>query len=1505
MQLRQWGNWQAWKWAGIWTVVALAMYCAGHAWAQTTQPAVSGQSLFPTPDRSLRRWMRTARQLLEEKRYVEAIGVLQRILDHKDDYFQLSPGQSVLKSFKQEAQELIGQLPPEGREAYRLQFEAQARQLLRRGLQQQDVQALQEASRRYFHTPSGYRATFLLGRWHANRGETLAALLHLMRLAQVPARAEFEPDLSVLVASCWVRLGYKEQARRVLQQLRKEFPQLRVMLGQRPLPGNLPEEKLLELLAGSGSSATSAPDHPAQWLMVRGNPGRNASSGADVPISDVRWRVPLTNDPELLEQLHFHPYEQPNSRVIPAGQPLVVGNQVLVRTAEALVAIDFRTGKRLWQVSDQTALAGPGEVFGLEGLTNLPALHMDRRQGMRKRLWEDLTYGTMSSDGERVYVVQNIPLPLSGGTATRVVLPNGRVVLLGPGRVLQNYNLLQARSIRQEGKLVWELGGPEGQDALPLAGTFFLGPPLPLEGTLYVLGEKKGEIRLFALEATTGRVLWSQALVVVEDDIRQDVMRRTAGVSPSYADGVLICPTAYGAVVAVDLPTRSLRWGYVYHRPRPTRASLFGFQRPLGSPTTSSQNRWLEDVPVVVGDLVLLTPSGADELVAIELLSGKLRWKRPRGKGLYVAALPGGKVLVAEQSQALILNAQSGEVLNTIPFPQGHLLSGRGIVTPTDCLLPLSQGLLLVVDIRSGKITKQHRLRHGQSLGNLLAYGDSILSVGTAFVDCYYQQQALQQWVQRQLQRKEQDPTALAWQGALLIDQGQLDQALEVLTRAYQADQAPLARQLLLECSLGLLEQDYRKHAGLIPKIEQLLRFPEERLRYLVTLAQAQERTGEWALAFDTYLRLSRLPQGSEQLVPTPGGTLVQQQRWLGWRLRAVYHQASPQARKLLDQKIQKAFQQVRLQGSAPDLERFLAFYHFHPLADQARRLLLDQLRDSTAALHRELLLRRLSTSPNRQTAAEALWELVQLFHRAQRPFQAAWVLRELQRRYWDVKIQGQTPEQLAQRISWPPMVRRALQGPAAPVIQWEVPQIGSARSSSQRFLPIATQTWDSHSPGVVILYDQQRRTVLGQDALGHTLWKVSLATDPPQGYISPNIIHARVVGNFVLVSMGYTVYAIDALWGNGRLLWKRNLRSGGDARPFGIRTRMIGTPWGGRLQFASDNLGRPVGLLGPAMPQQVHIQVGNELLALDPLSGQTLWKRRGVTPGSVVFGDEQHLVVVPPGGGRSLVLDTTTGVLLQEVEAPDVLQRVVTTWGTCVLTWQFVRGRVQVELRDLLKDKVRWSQQFAIGSKAAVINRDLVAILEPKGQLTVLRLPEGERLIHAQVDVLPSLMEMQAVIQGDQLLVVANSRVRVTQEIGYVSPVPSGNRCLRLNGYIHAFDRRTGEHLWSTLVQNQGLVLDQPWAMPVLVLASHIFRRHQGRAATYHAIACIDRQTGRMVFEREFDGSIAGYRVQADPQSGNVDLLAGRRIRLLAQWNSFPLVAPEPKGPKEKSRSE
>ena len=108
-------------------------------------------------------------------------------------------------------------MPREGRELYELQYGARARRMLDEALDAGDIASVAEVSRRFFHTRSGYRATFLLGLDHFDHGRPLAAALTLERLRDAGDDAEeMEPGLTLTMATCWLQAGMTEKARQSL-----------------------------------------------------------------------------------------------------------------------------------------------------------------------------------------------------------------------------------------------------------------------------------------------------------------------------------------------------------------------------------------------------------------------------------------------------------------------------------------------------------------------------------------------------------------------------------------------------------------------------------------------------------------------------------------------------------------------------------------------------------------------------------------------------------------------------------------------------------------------------------------------------------------------------------------------------------------------------------------------------------------------------------------------------------------------------------------------------------------------------------------------------------------------------------------------------------------------------------------------------------------------------------------------------------------------------------------
>jgi len=293
-------------------------------------------------------------------------------------------------------------------------------------------------------------------------------------------------------------------------------------------------------------------------------------------------------------------------------------------------------------------------------------------------------------------------------------------------------NCLAARELRTQGKLRWQVGGMTGEDEPKLAGAFFLGPPLPLLGRLYALAEFRGqEIRLVALSPKTGELEWSQQLAVVEAPVGNDGFRRNAGATPSFADGVLVCPTSAGAVVGMDLTTRSLLWGYQYPRVQQYAGDRFVNARLAIYPGTErrSNERWTDATVTIAEGRVLVTPVETDQLYCLSLSDGKELWKRDRAGTVYVACIHDGRaILVGRNSVSAVTMEDSKKAWTAdLELPPHSLPSGRGFYSGDHYYLPLTSGEVAKIDLRAGKIVEQSKSRSGAIPGNLVAYRGSVL----------------------------------------------------------------------------------------------------------------------------------------------------------------------------------------------------------------------------------------------------------------------------------------------------------------------------------------------------------------------------------------------------------------------------------------------------------------------------------------------------------------------------------------------------------------------------------------------------------------------------------------------------------------------------------------------------------------------------------------------------------------------------------------------------------
>ena len=799
------------------------------------------EGVFGPPDRETLKHLDKAKQLSQDGRYSESLQLLDDILESSQDYFfRPEDGNSSHRGLKAEARRLISGQPPEGLKAYELLFGAKAQRMLDDALKLGDMNAVAEVARRYFNTQAGYQATLLLGRYNLDHNQPLAAALCFQRLQETQTAAErFEPSLSILLAVAWARGGMNERAEEVLLELKKRDPHAMVHFGGQPVPlFGESVQSLAWLTTNVGHQQASSDAAATNWALFRGNPARNASSAGGTPLLNPRWRVPTTEQ-QTAERAVITARQQNLDRnipILPVMQPLAVGDVVLMRTARSLLAVDFTTGKRIWEVrsqsdlqSDRVAAAG-ARIAAMQGVVGDPSLS--------EKLWENATTGTLASDGLFIFAVEDPGNGMASPNepARFVVRPNGQVRVTGD----RPTNELAAYELRTQGKLQWKVGGDKRDSDIvvepKLSGAYFLGPPLPLMGSLYVMAEIKGEIRLVVLDSKTGKLQWQQQLAYVEQNAMQDTYRRLAGASPSYADGVLICPTAAGAVVAVDLANRSLLWGFEYpHNQQMPQQQMMAIRMGMAVANYGMQSylgdRWADATATIADGMVVLTPIESDQLFCLNLIDGKLLWKQDRGENVYVGCVQDGKALLVGRKQVQAIKLSDGKLAWSRPLelPAGGMPSGRGFLSEGAYYLPLSSAEVLKIDLAGGAIAGRAKSTKGYIPGNLICYKGDVVSQGVDSLDTFYQIEPLRQRIAARLAEHADDPWALARRGEIALDEGRLSDAIADERRSFDKDPNPSTRELLVEGMLAALGKDFKGSHDLIGELEKLLALDSER----------------------------------------------------------------------------------------------------------------------------------------------------------------------------------------------------------------------------------------------------------------------------------------------------------------------------------------------------------------------------------------------------------------------------------------------------------------------------------------------------------------------------------------------------------------------------------------------------------------------------------------------------------------------------------------------------
>jgi outer membrane protein assembly factor BamB len=642
--------------------------------------------------------------------------------------------------------------------------------------------------------------------------------------------------------------------------------------------------------------------------------------------------------------------EQCGQAVLPAFYPLAVTATVpgitrqgvplmIFRSHLGVHAVDTETGKLAWEEESDWSLE---RMF--RGSNKVEAIQQwrqrytdDCRQSI---VLENSVLGNLCADGQRVYAVEDLAVPPVSFKWWPD--PTGRVLVGLDGEQEEHAKRLWGQRVSdaihhnelwaldaESGKLLWLAGGMGEKGEL--MESFFLGPPLPLEGKLYLLNQKERDLRLACLDARRGKVEWVLRLGQTGQTLLEDFHRRIHAASVVHGDGVLVCPTNAGAVVGVDLASHGLAWSYVY-----------GASQKPARPAAKAEkdDGWQVTAPIVAGGKVVFTAPDAAAVHCLNLRDGSLLWKAERREGdLYLAGVFGDIVLVVGREWCRGLRLRDGQRVWSLETGRS---SGRGAAAGGLYYLPLESGVssqgpeVCTLDVARGRIVARSRSPSGEVPGNVLIRDGLFISQTATELVAYPPLEVKLKEADEALARNPNDPVALARRGTYRFAQGDWPGAVADL-RAARANKLPASglprvRRLLFEALGELLRSDFNAAQKYLKEFEQLSEGEvppdgvtagereqveaeqrQRRLTYYIIVGHGLEQQGKRVEALRAYLHLADLALATELLAsPEKPALKVSPAAWARERIQAMLAQATPEQLKQLEGELRRRFKTGR-----------------------------------------------------------------------------------------------------------------------------------------------------------------------------------------------------------------------------------------------------------------------------------------------------------------------------------------------------------------------------------------------------------------------------------------------------------------------------------------------------------------------------------------------------------------------------------------------------------------
>jgi outer membrane protein assembly factor BamB len=1436
-----------------------------------------------------------AKKALAKENWPVAAAALQAVLDAPRD--QLLPEGDKpgthRASARAEAGRLISALPAKGRTAYETAHGPSAAALLKKANDAGSAEMLEEVVRRYLYTEAGLEALRgLAGRRFAADDLFLAGRSYAL-LLQHRGLARWAPD-ELYQATLAFRASGEEKLRKMtLDALLPRVPVAGLRLGGR-------------MLTRADVEKESAPLPTTDWPLYRRDRQRSQAGRGSAPVVESLWRRTTFSHANTGAALRDLATELDRLRRphLPAAAPIALTAQVagkpeplvIYRSTSSLHAVHAATGKIAWRapMSWSADFMFEGEKRASPMRTKLLRdwLGTYKTGGRPELLWDSSVVGTLSSDGKFVFAIEDFTLPPV--PQTNVVYPRDVADAIA-------HNKLQAFDLRTEGKLVWEVGGRDPlQD---LHDRLFLGPPLPLGNRLFVLTEKDKALSLVRLGSATGKFLGEQPLTQAAFPLVESPTRRGWAAHLAYADGTLVVPTNVGTLFGIDLLSNRVAWSYTYAKAVLENVPPMGAVPPgwvrlpdgaalrLGVPS----NEWRVTAPVIANGKVVVAPPDASAVYCVDLRTGAPVWSRPRRPDdLYLAGVFNDKVLIVAKDRCRALGLARGDDLWEVATGDP---SGQGVASGSAFYLPLRSTTraagpgVAVLDIDRGAVRTYLPAPGANVPGNLLLFGDLVVSQSATELVAYAQAHAVLAKLDKAIDKAPNDPALLAKRGSLRLAEGDLPGAVTDLRSALKnkpAKAIEATAQAKLHAALtDYLRRDFNAAEKYLPDYEALLGAvapatdvakARRRGTYLRLLALGRQKQGKVVEALTACVDLAGL--SPNELLPAESEPALQASHttWARGRIADLLRSSTPGQRKLLEADIE------RRAGAARDLKALRTFVTIFGTETAAGREARLRLADSlVAARHHgeaDLLLQEVRRDGGPATSGRAVLMLAQMYTRMGMLHDALYHYRLLARDYAKVTINGKTGQEWLDDLATDKRFLHLLEAKAPPP-----PGRGRAVCTSAR------GAGSSDPVTCLVAHDGERLPLFQSSRFGVQVdapalralapysterqWDVALKVGPDlaelvkrKAPLDQARLSYQALGHLIVLPLGSTVYGIDVV---GRtVLWEHSPSGparaplSGAAFPVDARDRTVTALYTNGLAV---RMGAPL----PASPTAVAVLTSAGLTGLDPRTGKVLWSRTDVAPRSHLFSDGEHVCIV--GHDKDGVAASSRAVRLANGSAVPVKDftglyknRVGQPIGRRVLVSESgAKSERVLRLYDVIEGKDVWRQVYPAGSTVVRgLEFGLSGAVGPDGAVRLVEAATGKDVLKSKVAHgtikpadLPKAVAVHAVADRDAIYLAVENPTKSTEVTpGSVRPLLrplSGLRALPVNGDVYAFARAKGKLLWVNDVPNATLLLNGLDDLPVLLFTSTYTKvLGPGRTAPATAIRAYDKRSGKKAYEKD-----------------------------------------------------